>query len=1225
MPHMRKWGTLTPQAVSEYINFDGADEQWTYCATDVSMAARQAEGVAYLWNMLAAQDVALLADEVGMGKTYQALGVISMLWQAKPNARILIMAPNRDICRHWMREYKAFLKQHYRETDHVVRNGADGGPVNAMAFCPNLHALVDEVKRGWGRVFLTTIHSLSGLVKDETINNKGAKAAAIAGSLRGKLRELLDEHGFDLVIIDEAHSLRNVGGGSQRVEAARAFFGKGDTPLAKKALLLTATPSHSGLHDVANILGYFKNVESSLPAQELLKRHALRRLRLMRGANDVHHNKFSYRHEQAMPARFGDDANAELFFAMYQKELASNSDINSGTRRPMYGYLEGFESVGSDLQDIDNGEAADPQEETRAEDFSQAADTLLLRKLSARYHSVFKAFPPHPKYGSLVEHVVNPELFHPAQTELHLNKHLVFVRRIPSVRELTQRVNRAYDDVFLPKICEALDVSQDSRLVRQWKDSNLSRAGFTELCAQLDQGEAESIEDEAELDVQDNEGGSADEDASLHSKIAHLFVVKKDLKLGSKDVARTDCSNVRQRFRKADSLFAVFMEPASDYANGHYEWYRKGKAELKDNFVAPARERRFCRFDAVQRQAAMGRSNDGETVRYDDPVHTAWGLIYQHLDGPEQEKLTGWRSKDIGILENFGSYLNAGFLFASPVMIELYCWYKCSARATQGSGSVQRRYAAFVNYARERIAGSLMLRYFRDALSTFDSLCGKITDHSLAEWKNDWRTLTGLQDPAWFASGQSGNRQRLILGFNSPFFPNVLIATSVFQEGVNLHLQCRQVHHYGIAWTPGDNEQRVGRVDRLFGCVNRQLLRGAEGNLRIGYPYLEGSFDEDQVASFVHKKRRVEQQMDNCVHGEFDRLIDTEVKAVDWKVALRLPHVNANEDPYRASFSGGLPTWTPLPAFFMRTGRSLREELEARVAEALEGHDLYRPDADGDYGNALFLADPVLAMGNGVRRQPILISKQFSTRFSGLARRTAYFLNFQTPLATRAKLDQAGHDKLSAAFRMLEADYPMVRLALNFEEPNSWFYLHMKTELPVLIEDGAIDTLAAEEIGVAFQQLRDCSDQLEQMVFGAEQDLGKDDLAITTTLVTRETGLAATARGRRKHTITAGEGRWQTMLPHSVQTRCLKATLLREQFVQRFPIERRENGKGKAGSDEQRLNAHLLQLNHQLPFLKFARHARGVSISLPFPSVNAQHGEVALLEAWFDAVVGDIV
>jgi hypothetical protein len=55
------------------------------------------------------------------------------------------------------------------------------------------------------------------------------------------------------------------------------------------------------------------------------------------------------------------------------------------------------------------------------------------------------------------------------------------------------------------------------------------------------------------------------------------------------------------------------------------------------------------------------------------------------------------------------------------------------------------------------------------------------------------------------------------------------------------------------------------------------------------------------------------------------------------------------------------------------------------------------------------------------------------------------------------------------------------------------------------------------------------------------------------------------------------------------------------------------------------MDAHLLQLNHRQPFLKFARHARGISISLPFPTVDAQHREVTVLEAWFDTVVGETI
>ena len=42
-----------------------------------SMAELQLEGIAAIYNILCKHGFAYLADEVGMGKTYQALGLVS--------------------------------------------------------------------------------------------------------------------------------------------------------------------------------------------------------------------------------------------------------------------------------------------------------------------------------------------------------------------------------------------------------------------------------------------------------------------------------------------------------------------------------------------------------------------------------------------------------------------------------------------------------------------------------------------------------------------------------------------------------------------------------------------------------------------------------------------------------------------------------------------------------------------------------------------------------------------------------------------------------------------------------------------------------------------------------------------------------------------------------------------------------------------------------------------
>jgi hypothetical protein len=49
-----------------------------------SLGKQQLEGAVALHNMLARQGIAYLADEVGMGKTYIALGVVALMRRLNP-------------------------------------------------------------------------------------------------------------------------------------------------------------------------------------------------------------------------------------------------------------------------------------------------------------------------------------------------------------------------------------------------------------------------------------------------------------------------------------------------------------------------------------------------------------------------------------------------------------------------------------------------------------------------------------------------------------------------------------------------------------------------------------------------------------------------------------------------------------------------------------------------------------------------------------------------------------------------------------------------------------------------------------------------------------------------------------------------------------------------------------------------------------------------------------
>jgi superfamily II DNA/RNA helicase len=89
-----------------------------------------------------------------------------------------------------------------------------------------------------------------------------------------------------------------------------------------------------------------------------------------------------------------------------------------------------------------------------------------------------------------------------------------------------------------------------------------------------------------------------------------------------------------------------------------------------------------------------------------------------------------------------------------------------------------------------------------------------------------------------------------MLAFNSPFFPEVLIASAVMAEGVDLHLDCRHVIHHDLDWNPSVLEQRTGRLDRLG-----SKAEGSGQPIVVYEPYLEATQDEKQYRVVKDRER----------------------------------------------------------------------------------------------------------------------------------------------------------------------------------------------------------------------------------------------------------------------------------------------------------------------------------------------------------------------------------
>jgi superfamily II DNA/RNA helicase len=93
------------------------------------------------------------------------------------------------------------------------------------------------------------------------------------------------------------------------------------------------------------------------------------------------------------------------------------------------------------------------------------------------------------------------------------------------------------------------------------------------------------------------------------------------------------------------------------------------------------------------------------------------------------------------------------------------------------------------------------------------------------------RRATGGDAPA--------ERRRSLLGFNTPFFPEILVASSVLAEGVDLHLACRHMIHHDLCWNLSTLEQRTRRVDRIGAKAER-----VRQPIRVFLPYLAETQDE---------------------------------------------------------------------------------------------------------------------------------------------------------------------------------------------------------------------------------------------------------------------------------------------------------------------------------------------------------------------------------------------
>ncbi len=173
--------------------------------------------------------------------------------------------------------------------------------------------------------------------------------------------------------------------------------------------------------------------------------------------------------------------------------------------------------------------------------------------------------------------------------------------------------------------------------------------------------------------------------------------------------------------------------------------------------------------------------------------------------------------------------------------------------------SMGRRVEEFLRFAREFAERSQIHAADDENRETVDPLREYL--HALAvqvrggtddEEGNAGSGSYRVQQPVRMVYGETKRetRERLMLAFNSPLFPEILISSAVLGEGVDLHRFCRHVIHHDLCWNPSTLEQRTGRLDRIR-CKAEMTRRP----IVIYQPFLSGSADEKMFRVLRDRER----------------------------------------------------------------------------------------------------------------------------------------------------------------------------------------------------------------------------------------------------------------------------------------------------------------------------------------------------------------------------------
>ena len=300
----------TREWLRRFLNLGARAEKEGIPTADIE---RQEDTILRALDMLDDRPGIVLADEVGMGKTYEALGVAAATRHTRDRSRIVVVTPGPDLNGKWFSEFSRFSEMYqFGDNVYAVRHLSEF--VESVRKHPVVVAPVTMFQSGRGsgaQLYLLSLyfywkgvhgHTANAIMarfrdgeqervdvnavqflnifnlEDVSPHLKRAFRRGQAGGVAG-LDDLYEKGGLsafenepavrsalyrarfvltgrlmpmiDLLIVDEAHKLKNPG--SLRTRAMQEVFGN----RFRKALFLTATPFQLDVSELREVFSLF--------------------------------------------------------------------------------------------------------------------------------------------------------------------------------------------------------------------------------------------------------------------------------------------------------------------------------------------------------------------------------------------------------------------------------------------------------------------------------------------------------------------------------------------------------------------------------------------------------------------------------------------------------------------------------------------------------------------------------------------------------------------------------------------------------------------------------------------------------------------------------------------------------------------------------------------------------------------------------------------------------